>query len=39
MWAENLKRTAYRTLVGKLDRMRQLGKPRHIWENNIKMHF
>lgn len=39
MWTANVKRIAYRTLVGKLDGMRQLGKPRRILENKIKMDF
>jgi len=39
MWTANLKRIAYRALVGKLNGMRQLAKPRHIWENNIKIDF
>jgi hypothetical protein len=31
------RRGAYRVLVGKSDRMRPLGRPRHRWEVNIKM--
>ena len=31
------RRGAYRVLVGKPDGKRQLGRPRHRWENNIKM--
>jgi hypothetical protein len=27
----------YRVLVGKPERKRPLGRPRHIWEDNIKM--
>jgi hypothetical protein len=27
----------YRFLVGKLERKRPLGRPRHRWEDNIKM--
>jgi hypothetical protein len=27
----------YRILVGKSERMRSLGRPRSIWEDNIKM--
>ena len=27
----------YRVLVGKLERRRPLGRPRHRWEDNIKM--
>jgi hypothetical protein len=32
-----MKRNAYRTLVGKPQRKRPLGRPRHRWEDNIKM--
>jgi hypothetical protein len=31
------KRNAYRTLVGKPEKKRPLGKPRHRWVDNIKM--
>jgi hypothetical protein len=31
------KRNAYRILVGKPEGNRPLGRPRHRWENNIKM--
>jgi hypothetical protein len=31
------KRNAYRILVGKPGRKRPLGRPRHRWEDNIKM--
>jgi hypothetical protein len=31
------KRDAYRILVGRPDRRRQLGRPRRRWEDNIKM--
>jgi hypothetical protein len=31
------KRGAYRTLVGKPERRRLLGRPRRRWEDNIKM--
>jgi hypothetical protein len=31
------KRTAYRILVGKPERKRPLGRPRHRWEDNIRM--
>ena len=30
-------RGVYRVLVGKPERKRPLGKPRHRWEDNIKM--
>jgi hypothetical protein len=30
-------RNAYRLLVGKPTRKRPLGRPRHRWEDNIKM--
>jgi len=32
-------RGVYRVLVGKPDGKRPLGKPRHMWEDNIKMDF
>jgi hypothetical protein len=28
---------AYKILVGKLEDKRRLGRPRHTWEDNIKM--
>jgi hypothetical protein len=31
------KRNAYRILVGKPEGRRLLGRPRHRWEDNIKM--
>jgi hypothetical protein len=31
------KRNVYRLLVGKPEEKRQLGRPRHIWVDNIKM--
>jgi hypothetical protein len=31
------RRGAYRVLMGKPEGGRQLGKPRHIWQDNIKM--
>jgi hypothetical protein len=31
------KRNAYRTLVGKPEEMRALGRPIYKWEDNIKM--
>jgi hypothetical protein len=32
-----VKRSAYRILVGKREGKRPLGRPRHRWEDNIKM--
>jgi hypothetical protein len=32
-----LRRGAYRVLVGRLEEMRPLGRPRRRWEDNIKM--
>jgi hypothetical protein len=32
-------RSAYRALVGKLERKRLLERPRPRWEDNIKMNF
>jgi hypothetical protein len=34
---EQLEENAYRILVGKPERKRPLGRPRHKWEDNIKM--
>jgi hypothetical protein len=31
------KRNAYRIMVGKLEGKRPLGRPRHRWEDNIRM--
>ena len=31
------RRGAYRALVGRPERKRQLERPRHRWEDNIKM--
>jgi hypothetical protein len=31
------RRDAYRVLVGRSEGKRPLGRPRHIWEDNIKM--
>ena len=31
------RRGVYRVLVGKLEEKRPLGRPRHRWEDNIKM--
>jgi hypothetical protein len=31
------RRGVYRVLVGKPEEQRPLGRPRHIWEDNIKM--
>jgi hypothetical protein len=40
-WAGNVcmgvKRNAYRLLVGKPEGKRPLGRPRHWWEDHIKM--
>jgi hypothetical protein len=41
-WAGNVacmgeRRDVYRALVGTTDRKRPLGRPRHKWEDNIKM--
>ena len=41
-WAEHVarlgvRRGAYRVLVGKPEGKRSLGRPRHRWEDNIKM--
>ena len=33
------KRVIYRVLVGKPDGRRQLGRPRHRWEDNIEMYL
>jgi hypothetical protein len=33
------RRDAYRILVLKLEGKRQLGKPRHRWENNIRRYL
>jgi hypothetical protein len=33
------KSNAYRILVGKAEGKRSIGRPRHRWENNIKMHY
>jgi hypothetical protein len=35
----NRMRNAYRILVGKSAGMRQLGRPKRRWEDNIKMDF
>jgi hypothetical protein len=32
-------RGAYRILVGRPERRRPLGRPRHRWEDNIKMYL
>jgi hypothetical protein len=32
-------RGMYRVLVGKFEGMRPLGRPRHRWEDNIKMNL
>jgi hypothetical protein len=33
------RRGIYRVLVGKPEGNRQLGRPRRIWEDNIKMYY
>jgi hypothetical protein len=33
------RRGAYRVLVGKPEGKRPLGRPRHRWEDNIKINF
>jgi hypothetical protein len=33
------KMNAYRALVGKPEGKRLLGRPRHMWEHNIKMYL
>jgi hypothetical protein len=33
------KRNAYKSLVGKLEGKRQLGSPRRMWVDNIRMHL
>jgi len=33
------RRVAYRVLVGKPEGRRPLGRPRHRWEDNIKMNL
>jgi hypothetical protein len=33
------RRDVCRVLVGKPEGKRPIGKPRHRWENNIKMYF
>jgi hypothetical protein len=42
-WMEHVvrigRRGAYRVLVGRSKGKRPLGKPRHIWKNNIKMYL
>jgi hypothetical protein len=32
-------RNAYRILVGKPETKRELGRPRHMWEDNIRIHL
>jgi hypothetical protein len=42
-WARHValgaKRNVYRVLVQKPERKRPLGRPRHRWEDNIKMYL
>jgi hypothetical protein len=33
------KRSAYRSFVGKLEAKRPVGRPKHRWEDNIKMNL
>jgi hypothetical protein len=33
------KRSTYKVLVGKPEGKRLLGRPRHRWEDNVKMNF
>jgi hypothetical protein len=33
------KRNAYRILIGNPEGKRPLGRPRHMWEDNIKMNL
>jgi len=33
------KRSVYRVFVGKTEGKRQLGRPKHRWENNIKLNI
>jgi hypothetical protein len=37
--AKGEKRSAYRILVGKPERRKQLGRSRRKWEDNVKMDF
>jgi hypothetical protein len=37
MWHEWGERNVYRLLVGKPERKRPLGRPRHRWIDNVKM--
>jgi hypothetical protein len=37
MWHVWDRRGAYRVLVGRPEQWRPLGRPRHRWEDNIKM--
>jgi hypothetical protein len=37
VWGGGKKRGVYRVLVGKPERKRPLGRPRHRWEDKIKM--
>jgi hypothetical protein len=32
-------RNLYRNVVRNLERKKELGRPRHIWENNIEMNL
>jgi hypothetical protein len=37
MWHVGEEKCVYRVLVGKLKGKRPLGRPRHRWEDNIKV--
>ena len=39
MWHIQQTRNVYRVLIGKPGRKRSLGRPRSIWEDNIKMNL
>jgi hypothetical protein len=38
-WMGYVMKNAYKVLVGQLQRKRPLGRPRHRWEDIIKMDF
>jgi hypothetical protein len=37
MWRAKRTRNVYKTLVGRLDGRRTLGRSGHIWDDNIKI--